>query len=133
MLLLAGTVGCGAHQARTELAFGRCVPSDLAPCGVEVSDAEWQRFVDEVIVPRFPDGFTVVDGAGQWRDQRTGVSVAERSKLLILYHPVDEACDGKLDEVARAYGARFHQQSVLRADMRSRVRFIEAPRPAPAK
>ena len=33
-----------------------------------VSDTDWERFLAEVLTPRFPDGLTVMDGAGQWRE-----------------------------------------------------------------
>ena len=31
------------------------------------SDADWARFLDEAATPAFPDGLSVLDGAGQWR------------------------------------------------------------------
>ena len=48
-----------------------------------VTDEAWQAFLAAEITPRFPDGLTVLDAAGQWRDA-TGTIVRERSKLVII-------------------------------------------------
>ena len=61
-----------------ELFFGRNIPG-RAP----VSEAEWADFVARVITPNFPDGFTVLDGAGQWRDPQSGVIAREPPKILL--------------------------------------------------
>jgi hypothetical protein len=50
-------------------------------------EAEFQRFLNEEITPRFPDGLTLFAGLGQFRNSR-GVIVQERSMLLILLYPV---------------------------------------------
>jgi hypothetical protein len=78
--------------------------------GGEVSDADWARFAAEVITPRFPDGFTVLDAAGQWRGV-DGV-VRESSKVLMVAAPDTAAVRGALAEISDAYKQRFHQQSV---------------------
>ena len=78
-----------------------------------VDDAAWRAFLAEEITPRFPDGLTVLDAAGQWRDGSGGL-VRERSKLvLILAGP---GIDGmrRTDEIARAYKRAFGQEAVLR-------------------
>lgn len=33
-----------------------------------VSDEDWRAFLAAEVTPRFPDGLTVIDAAGQWRD-----------------------------------------------------------------
>ena len=50
-----------------QIFFGRNVPG-RGP----LTDAEWSSFVAKAITGEFPDGFTVIDGDGQWFDQRTG-------------------------------------------------------------
>ena len=52
-----------------ELLFSRGVKR-RAP----LTDAEWLEFAARTIAPNFPDGFTVFDGEGQWRDPQTGIS-----------------------------------------------------------
>jgi hypothetical protein len=108
-------IGCASWQ-ETTLYFG------LARPGGAVSADEWQRFVDEEATPRFPDGFTVVEAAGHWRSAQ-GAHTHEPSRVLVLLHPATRQFDRAIDELRRAYIARFHQESVLRADSSSRVRF----------
>jgi hypothetical protein len=94
-------------MTQAELFFGRSLPS-----GGEVSEAEWQRFVDDEITPRFPDGLTIMDAQGQWKD--TSGIVRERAKHLLILLPGGDT--GKLDAVRAAYKSRFHQEAVLLVD-----------------
>jgi hypothetical protein len=77
-----------------------------------VSDADFARFLNEDVTPRFPDGLTVLDAAGQWRGDAGRVE-RERSKVLVLVVPDDAATRQRLAEVADAYKRRFRQESVL--------------------
>lgn len=79
-----------------------------------VDDAAWSRFMDEVVTPAFPDGLTVLDGAGQWRN-REGRIGRERSKLLIVALPGGSAeqAVARMAPVRAAYTARFAQESVM--------------------
>ena len=97
---------------RTELYFGLTKRD-----GSTMTDVEWSRFVDEVITPRFPDGFTVVDGRGQWRN-REGRVVKESSRVFIVVYPKKQRrpAGQKLDEIRDEYKKRFDQESVLRVD-----------------
>jgi hypothetical protein len=96
----------GAPKSVAELYFGRNIGARLG-----VSEAAFRAFLDSEVTPRFPDGFTVLDGRGQWRDG--GAIVREPSKVLVVALP-DEARDRvELAAVAEAYKARFRQQSVL--------------------
>ena len=36
--------------------------------GEVVDDAAWATFLGDTVTPRFPDGLTVLDARGQWRD-----------------------------------------------------------------
>lgn len=94
-------------MVRETLYFGRSRP------GGEVSDAEWRSFVDDVVTPRFPDGFTVLQGRGQWRDGQ-GAIVSEPSTLLIVLHDGGAESTRSIGEIADEYRRRFAQQSVLR-------------------
>ena len=99
----------GAHKSQqvAELIFGRSVGGSI-----EVSDAQWMLFVDHEITPRFPDGLTVFDAAGQWRDKASNKITRESSKIVLIVlpgHPEDIA---RLAEIAEAYKRSFGQQSV---------------------
>ena len=107
--------------ARTELFFGTSKPD-----GTAVTDAEFMKFLDEVITPRFPDGLTLLSGHGQFRNS-AGVIVEEKSFLLILLYPVEDfrASSRRIERIRTLYKERFQQESVLRADdaFASRVSF----------
>ena len=78
-----------------------------------VSDEEWRAFLADTVTPRFPDGLSVFDASGQWRDSEGGI-VRERSKMvLILAEPSSDAARW-LDETAEEYKRKFSQESVLR-------------------
>lgn len=83
--------------------------------GVEVvTDAKWRAFLAEEITPRFPDGLTVVDADGQWRNP-TGTIERERTKMLIVLTAPGEEGMRYTGEIAEAYKRTFGQGAVLRA------------------
>ncbi len=79
-----------------------------------VSEAEWQRFTDEEITPRFPAGLTIEDAHGQWKG--TSGIARENTKHLIVVLPRGDT--GKLEAIRTAYKSRFHQDSVLLLESR---------------
>jgi len=121
-LALAGCVG-PASQARpsyacllpmeqrmlvAELFFGR----DKSGRQV-VSDAAWSDFLASVVTPQFPDGLTVFDGYGQWRNPATGViGRSPGVKIVLIAVPRSPDLAGRLSAVIEAYKGRFAQQSV---------------------
>lgn len=99
----------GAQQPKliAELLFGRDVGRRVG-----VSQAAWLRFVARELTPRFPDGFTISDATGQWRDRSSGTIVREPSKRVEIVLPGNADDDVLLEAVVAAYKSRFHQQSV---------------------
>ena len=81
--------------------------------GGEVSEQQWTAFLAETVTPRFPDGLTVLDAAGQWRDS-AGAIQRERSKLLWILAPPGDEARRLIDEISEEYKRRFQQESVLR-------------------
>ena len=96
--------------ARTELFFGLRKSN-----GTEVNNAEFQQFLNREVTPRFPNGFTVISGQGQFKDAR-GAILQERSKLLILLYPISATSNQQIEQIRTAYTTAFQQQSVLRTD-----------------
>jgi Protein of unknown function (DUF3574) len=90
-----------------ELFFGRAI-AGRAP----VTDAEWAAFAAHTITPNFPDGFTVFDGHGQWRNPRTGHIAHDPTKILLVASRRTPDLAQRLSAVVDAYKTRFHQQSV---------------------
>jgi Protein of unknown function (DUF3574) len=91
-----------------ELMFGRNIGRRLG-----VSEAEWGRFVDREIISRFPNGLTVLNAGGQWRDEATKKIVREPSKLVQIVLPGQVEDIARLNEIVAAYKGRFKQQSVV--------------------
>jgi len=78
-----------------------------------VGDAEWADFLNRVITPNFPDGLTVFDGYGQWRNPTTGVIGRSPSvKIVVIAVARSPELSGRLATVIDAYRTRFRQQSV---------------------
>jgi hypothetical protein len=102
---------------RTELYFGRSIPS-----GGSVSDTEWDKFLADIVTPRFPDGFTVFKAFGHYREQ-SGRIITEPSEVLVFLYPSNRRTSSrrKIEEIRRAYKTQFKQESVLRLDFRAPV------------
>src|SRR5690554_5547874 len=62
-----------------QLHFGLDMPDG------EVSEEEWNQFVEGVIARQFPNGFTVIDARGQWQG-RDGEIIKEDTKLVQIVH-----------------------------------------------
>ena len=105
---------------RTELYFGRSKSN-----GTVVSEDEWTKFLKDEVTPRFPDGFTVLDGAGQYRD-KNGRIVKEPSKVLVFLYTRKnrKTSSTKIDEIRTAYVKLFSQESVLRLDFKHSVNVL---------
>lgn len=90
-----------------QLFFGRDIPGREP-----VTEAEWSEFVSQTLARQFPDGFTVLDGAGNWRDGKTGKVISEPSKIVLIAAGSAPDMDRRLDAVIAAYRGRFQQQAV---------------------
>jgi hypothetical protein len=103
-------IACSAPlkpQQVAELLLGRKIGDRLA-----VSETQFLNFLDREITPRFPDGLTVYDARGQWRDQERNRIVREPSKVVMIVLPGKPEDMARLGEIAEAYKKRFKQQSV---------------------
>lgn len=108
-LLLAACTGqppaCPAGMApwrRADLYFG----------AGSVPPAAWQDFLAHAITPRFPDGLTVFEAAGQWRDPASGRITAEPAHVVEILAPPSPDDLAALEQIRADYRARFAQQSV---------------------
>jgi hypothetical protein len=97
------------HALQIDLYFG------LATKDREIGDVEWAAFLNEEVTPRFPDGLSVLDVAGQYRIP-TGRITRERSKLLVVIVLDAPAHLPKVQAIVDAYKKQFNQLSVLRVE-----------------
>lgn len=110
----------GNSFVETRLFFGTECPDS----GPDVTDRQFMRFVDDEVTPGFPDGLTVQQGLGQWKNSHGRIE-RERSYELILLYPSAEAKkrDVLIEEIRSDYEKEFAQESVGRLDDRVRVDF----------
>jgi hypothetical protein len=107
--LVRTCVGAAQPMARIELLFG------MGRTTGEVSEKEWLSFLDAEVTPRFPDGFTVLTGYGQWRNA-AGVLAKETSRVLLIWIALAPENDARIEAIRTAWKARFNQESVMRVD-----------------
>ncbi len=94
---------------QVDLYFGRDTPKG------ELGEAEWAAFLAEEVTPRFPDGLSVLDVSGQYREP-SGRIVREKSKLLVIVVLDAPAHRPKVRAVADAYSARHGQHGVFHTE-----------------
>lgn len=117
VLPLLALMGCGSLPAvctppqqpmmSAEMLFGRNIGDRVG-----VSEQAFSQFVTTEITPRFPDGLTVIDAKGQWRDTERGNVVREPSKVVLITFRDAPEKRAALDAIADAYKTRFKQQGV---------------------
>jgi hypothetical protein len=83
-------------------------------CG-EIGAAQCQTFLDEEVTPRFPDGLSVLDAYGQYRN-RQGTIGRERSKVLVIVVFDAPAHIIRVQAIVDAFIRRHRQESVLRVE-----------------
>ena len=109
--LLIVTSACATAPVTSvvdQLYFGTSIPS-----GGHVSDDDWRAFVKDVITPMFKEGLTVIDGDGQWLDQR-GTLWREHVHIVEVAHKPGAEADAAIEAIANEYKKRFNQDAVLR-------------------
>jgi len=118
LLLTASLAGCASLASQpcapgqqamlsAELLFGRKIGDRVG-----ISQTDFRRFVDQEVTPRFPDGLTILDATGQYRDNERSRLIREPSELVLIAMPDEAGNRDKLTVIAEAYKRRFSQQSV---------------------
>jgi hypothetical protein len=118
LLLLLLFVGCSTAEPRcagvpgqpevtVQLLFGRSLKG-----GGTIDDAAWRDFLARSVTPRFPDGLTVLDGSGQWRQRSTGRIISEPSSVVEIVAEASPEIFTRLDAIRTEYRDRFDQESV---------------------
>jgi hypothetical protein len=99
-----------AKLIQKDLYFGRNITG-----GGEVSEAEFQAFIDTEITPRFPDGLTTYDANGQFLDS-SNTLIQEPSQVISLIFENTLQNQAEVDRIIAAYKQQFQQESVLEVD-----------------
>jgi hypothetical protein len=93
-----------------ELFFGRTIGAGAHPS--QVTAADWSRFAADTLARSFPDGFTVRDATGAWRDPASGRMITEATKDVLAALADRPAQLGRVRQAIAVYRRRFRQQSV---------------------
>lgn len=103
--VLCGRTGTNPALQVT-LFFGRAIPGESS-----LSEADWSKFLHDVVTPALPNGFTVWDANGQWQSA-SGEVLRETSKVLLADIPDRPDRLNAIAQIRQAYSRRFHQQAV---------------------
>jgi hypothetical protein len=119
LLMLMALSGCAAdieppcpldsleRMNMVQLFFGTDIPGREP-----LTEREWSEFVASVISRELPQGFTVTDGDGEWRNPDTQAVVHEHTKVLIVAAPPSPDFASHVSHVREAYRQRYRQASV---------------------
>lgn len=120
LFVAGGVLAQSAEAVETTLYFGLDLPE-----GGRVSEEQWAGFLAEVVTPRFPDGFTVLDAYGQWRDPEIADApvIREATRVVVIVHPQTQATHDAIDEIKSLYRTSFGQKSVFHTE--AQVRLVE--------
>lgn len=90
--------------------FGLGMAGDAPP----IAASAWDAFVVARLTPAFPDGLTVADAVGQWRDA-TGGRIREPARMLTVVLPAVPAATAaaRIGAVAAHWRQAHDQASVL--------------------
>ncbi|GAB6968511.1 DUF3574 domain-containing protein [Komagataeibacter kakiaceti JCM 25156] len=106
---LAGN--CAAWQARPAVQI-RLFFGLRRPDGRKITNRDWRAFLRDVVTPRFPTGFSVLRGDGQWQDRESGHVGHEPMRVLWIATVPDATVAARIDTIRQTYRQRFAQQSV---------------------
>ena len=111
----------GATPACAQRIYARLFFGLGSPRG-SVAEAEWDTFLRDVVVPRFPSGLTVIHAKGHWQAAGEGPQ-REASRVLEIVYDERPHADGRIEEIATRYKAHFQQDSVMVIRMPANVCF----------
>lgn len=92
---------------QVDLYFGRNIGQTQ-----RVTERQFQAFVNQQITPRFPDGLTLYNAAGQYLDSQ-GNLILERSKVVTLILEDTQANEAAIDQIMQQYQQQYQQEAVL--------------------
>ena len=90
-----------------KMVFGMSKPNG----GQAITKQDWRLFVRKAIAPRFPQGFTIYTGEGQW-EQVNGEIVREVSNTVLIVSDFPQSQE-HIREIVAAYKRCFNQESVM--------------------
>ena len=78
----------------------------------DLTEQEWQSFLDDTVSANLPNGYTVLDANGAWLNPATRKTAREATKVVVAAMPETPDSSAAIERVRRAYQARFKQLAV---------------------
>jgi len=137
--LLSLMIGCGDTDSDTAdkeskpewietcISFGRNTTG-----GGEVSEEDFNKFLEDVVTREFPAGLTVFDSYGQMKDD-TGTIQKQATKVVLLVHENSAENDKAIKKVIDSYREMFDQPQVMQTTTPIDVEFFQSGNTASAK
>ncbi|MGU3492647.1 DUF3574 domain-containing protein [Xanthobacteraceae bacterium A53D] len=91
--------------------------------GRGVSAQQFAQFLAEVVHPRFPDGLTVLEAAGEGRHDKadTMAVLHANTRLVLLVHANTPDAEARLKQVKAEYAKRFVGAGIFHVDFPVRI------------
>jgi hypothetical protein len=99
--------GLGAPSTVFTLFLGKAIPGRG-----DLTDKEWQVFLDETVTANLPNGYTVFDASGAWMNPMTHRTIREATKVVVVALPDVSDSLTAVNRIRTAYQTKFHQQLV---------------------
>ncbi len=93
------------------------------PARRPVTEAQWMRFLDREVTPRFPDGLSVQNVYGQWKGAHDTAPHRGRSKVLIVDYPESPENEARIDAIRSAWKQMTGEHSVLKVTVPADISF----------
>lgn len=107
-----------AKMVKTTLYFGQSRPD-----GSFIAENEWTTFKENQISRVFPEGCTIINAKGNWRDPETKKIISEPTYMVIYFYKKSSQKSKQIDSLRNLYKRIFIQQSVLRTDNKVKAEF----------
>jgi len=108
---------------RSELYFGVGESANETQAQPVQDEAQWRRFLDTEVTPRFPDGLSVFDAYGQWLFRGRAEPNRLPSKVLVIVHENTAQRRNDIEAIRLAWKQASGHQSVLWATTPVEVSF----------
>ena len=103
----------GTDALKSEVYFG------LRAADGKVVDAQgWEKFVTDMVVPRFAEGLTILEASGRTGSSPGGLNP---TRILVVVHPTGDDAQSRLQEIKAEYRKRFAGTGIFHTDQPVRV------------
>jgi hypothetical protein len=109
----------------SRLYLGRRIPDHVrahSDRGREVGEGSVRQFINRVLAPEFPDGFTVLNAEEVKVNQRTGGVITVPSIVVEIVH--SKAQEPLVKRVAEEWKRWFSQDAAMIVSTRANVEFV---------